>query len=263
MRNQYLHTGLILLPIIVMFALLGGCNTRPTRPDLNPDYTLQGAMVVDQNRSAVAATAEFWRNDSLLASADLSIGTHQLVYSMDTQIGRSIFRFTDIDVPQYLGDTIDLSVVDGDLLDAVESFRIPGDFSVSLVNPPNHLIQGNGNATISWTGAPGAQAYIMTAVKANQAYSGTGYTVYSLSGTGGTIPPDAFLIPGTTEVDTGLYNLYVYALTGAPDSAQAGARLPVPLPIQQADNLSLGQLTGRFGAVLIAAHDTVRVAVQQ
>lgn len=263
MKNTNFHARYILLSAIALTSLVLSCNTDPVRPDLNPDYDLTGAAVVDLNQHQVTATVSLSRNDTTLTTADLALGADPFVYQADALLGMSLYRLADTTIAEFVDQTKGLSVSDTDLLNDTLLAALPGEFTVGLINPPNHLIQGNGSATISWTGSAGTERYVIAAVKAGQAYTGAGYSAYSIQGTSGTIPPDAFLIPGTTTADTGLFNLYVYSMTGAPDSAMADVRLPVPLPEQLTDNIADGQLTGRFGAVLVAVYDTVRVAAQQ
>ena len=75
----------------------------------------------------------------------------------------------------------------------------------------------------------------------------------------GTIPPGAFLSSDSLTPDTGLFNIYVYAYYGVPDSALTSALLPSYFPFQGADNIDTEFLKGHFGTVTVAAYDTVRV----
>jgi hypothetical protein len=162
-------------------------------------------------------------------------------------------------------DSLDLGIMDPNLFDETLTVALPADFQITEVVPANHQIEGNGSASVSWTGSARADGYVVAAVKADRAYSGLGYSNYSLTGvTAATIPPDAFLPPdGGGAPDTGLYNLYVYALTGTPDSSLSHLLLPTPLPSQLTDGDLAETVRGTWGTVVLAAKDTVRVVAIQ
>ena len=101
----------------------------------------------------------------------------------------------------------------------------------------------------------------MATVKADSAYTGDGYSLVAV-GSNRTIPPEAFLRPGSSEPDTGLYYLYVYAVTGTPDSAAASALLPVPFPLDADDNIVTPNIAGTFGTVVVTMKDTIRVVTE-
>ena len=78
----------------------------------------------------------------------------------------------------------------------------------------------------------------------------------------GTIPSDAFVLTDGINPDTGLYNLYVYAISGSPDSALTSTLLPAPMSQELSNNIAATSISGRFGVVVISRTDTVRVAIQ-
>jgi hypothetical protein len=99
----------------------------------------------------------------------------------------------------------------------------------------------------------------MAAVLADSAYRKYGYSEYlPVIGTSGTLPAEAFSVSPGPNMDTGLYNIYVYAITGVPDSALTASLLPVPLPLQFADNINTGDIFGRIGTIQVTLIDTVR-----
>ena len=157
------------------------------------------------------------------------------------------------------------------MLRIADSLRFRDSLSVAVTDtfsitdnfdPPNHLLNGAGQVSLEWTGSINSDAQVMAAVKADRAYSGDGMSLWAInSGTAGTIPTEAFIEQISGNPDTGLYNVYVYSISGVPDSALSARFLPVPLPSQLTDNLEKRDIVGRFGTIMVAAFDTVRVAV--
>jgi len=253
--------GLLLLGAVAVIGSLG-CNEGPVNPPATDTYTIQGALVLDEGRSMATAAATIGRDSSPLQTADLTVGDAVLTFGDITFPIDSVYSYRADSLTDFPAGSHDLVLVDSSLL--VDSLLVtaPDTFSMTIALPANRIILGTGNATLDWTGAAGTETYVLATVKADQTYSGLGYSTYSLTGTGGTIPGDAFLIPGTPNPDTGLYNCYVYAVWGSPDSALCNPFLPVPLPAQQSDNIGEPDLTGHFGAIMVSLADTVRVVVQ-
>ena len=67
------------------------------------------------------------------------------------------------------------------------------------------------------------------------------------------------MIPGTPNPNPGLYDIYVYAISGAPDSVLASELLPTPIPEQFPDNITQSKFNGWVGSVHVLYRDTVRV----
>jgi hypothetical protein len=101
----------------------------------------------------------------------------------------------------------------------------------------------------------------MAVVKCDSLYTQSGHSEYVIPmDTTGTFPNEIFTLPND-EPDTGLYYLYVYSYVGRPDSALSANILPVPLPGQLADTVLTKDLEGRFGTIVVAAFDSIKVVV--
>jgi len=255
---------MLLAPIALLaLVLLAGCNSASVDTDITGDYRVEGGLVQNINADSVFAVAVFSRNDSNLIAASVFINDDSLKYN-DPLAAVSSAYFAGLDsLRKFAGGQPELRLKDATRFSDTIAGPAADTFSIISFVPPNHLIQGNGQVSLEWGASANAEAYVLAAVKASEAYTGEGYSLYApLAATGGTIPPDAFILAGTTEADTGLYNVYVYALTGSPDSALTAPLLPVPLPDQLSDNISVVNLAGRFGSVMVALRDTVRVSQQ-
>jgi hypothetical protein len=175
----------------------------------------------------------------------------------------SVFSLATNSANSYTSGTHKWRLVDStDFRDSLNTV-VPAAFDITSINPSNRLMQGLSQASIQWSGATGAETYVIAAVLRNAAYTGTGYSAYASSfQTAGTFPPEAFSLSPGPAADTGWYYLYVYAVTGAPDSVYSRHLLPVPLPSQLADNVTETHFGGNHGMVVITRHDSLHVVQQ-
>ena len=257
-----LHIVLVLGPLVTVGALIG-CNSKGT--DITPvvEYRVSGALVQEMNVNYAFAAARLWRNDTMLTSATLHVAGVPMAFFPSYQGIDSSYQALISPAASHAGAEAYFKAADASrfkdsvLLAIVDTFHITDNFS-----PANHLLQGTGQVSLEWTAAANAQGYVIAAVKASQVYLGVGYSALAATGVNsGTIPPEAFIDPITSLPDTGLYNIYVYAYSGAPDSTLAGKFLPTPLPFQLANNVLYAQLRGRFGTLAVTLRDTVRVVL--
>jgi len=264
MYKSNLRKSILLVPaFLLVLAVLSGCNSAGVNTQVTSSYRAEGGLVLDQNLDSSYVSIGFERNDSLLVSAAVWFENDSLEFNNPQVCICNAFSFGSDSVLRFAAASPTIIVRDEDRFVDTLSFVVVDTFSITNVVPTNHLVQGNDQVSLEWGGSANAEAYVLAAVKSSEAYSGEGFSLYSpLAATAGTIPPDAFLIEGTTQVDTGLYNIYVYALSGSPDSALTAYKLPVPLPHQLSDNISERFLDGRFGTVLVTLKDTVRVVQQ-
>ena len=253
-----------LLPLALLVpAFLAACNGRSVDTEITADYRVEGGLVQDMNVDSVFAVAVFNRNDSNLVTASIKLGADSLRYNDPLAAVSSTYFFGRSSASRYAGDNPALTLKDATRFADTLAESVVDTFRITNFVPPTHIVQGNEAVSLEWTASANAEAYVLAAVKSDAAYTGEGYSLYApLSAVAGTIPPDAFLLEGTNNPDTGLYNVYVYALSGVPDSALTEPLLPVPLPNQLADNISVTSLTGRFGSIMVAVKDTVRVSQQ-
>ena len=250
---------------LTLSAVMIGCNHTPTGLTETNQYRVQGVLVQEMNIDYAFATARFWRNDTTLTNASIRLAGVPMAFFAAYQNVDSAYQALISPAASHAGTVAYLRVADASrfadsvLLNIVDTFSITDNFQ-----PPNHQVQGTNNyVTMEWTAADSMDGYIVAAVKASRAYTGVGYSAaVTAAGVAGTIPPEAFMDTVANLPDTGLYNVYVYAYSGAPDVNLANAFLPVPLPAQVADNIERTSLTGRFGAITVSLKDTVRVLAQ-
>lgn len=253
----------IALPITlgILAGLMAGCNSAPTGRDLANKYLAQGVLVQERNVDYAFAVVRFWRNDTTLTNASVRLAGVPMAFFPLYQNIDSSYQALISPAASHAGTEAYLRMADATRFTDSILTTIVDTFSITdNINPPNHQLQGAAQVSLEWTAAPYAEGYIVAAVKASRAYTGTGYSAYAATtGTAGTIPPDAFVDTLTGLPDTGLYNIYVYAFSGAPDSALASKFVPVPLPQQIANNIARSALTGHFGTLMVTFKDTVRV----
>lgn len=259
----------LLLPFVAAVLCLAafGCNSNPNADNLTGDFRLDAVLVVDLQRDTVMLAVDLRRDGEKVTTAAMAMGGKTLTFNAGSFAVDSVYSLQDDSANTYLGQTFSVIVSDsGRSIDTVV-FAVPDTFYIpydGITLPANHLLQGGGNVTLGWTGSTGSNGYILAAVLSDTAYTGWGYSLINdpNAGTGGTIPGDAFILSNGVTTDTGLYDIYVYAINNSPDSALSDLLLPVQLPDVLADNISGPQLSGRFGSVVVSARDTVRVVSQ-
>ncbi len=241
---------------------LPGCNTTPTtRSPIFGRYSVTGAVIADVNRDTTLVLADV-RLDSLVApSVSIQLGSVPLTFT--TFIPYESL-YTAFSTNEFLFPTADYSFTLSDSAGAIGTAAIAtaDTFTIVDVIPRNRLVNGVSLVSLGWTPTDRVESFVIAAVRQGQEYTGTGFSQYVFSfNTAGSIPAEAFFPSGGTDPDTGWYNLYVYALTGAPDSTLSAPHLPVPLPSTLPDNIAITNLDGRFGSIVVAARDSVRVAL--
>jgi hypothetical protein len=254
-----------LLGVALIFCLVGslsGCNTSPTRSGDETQYRVQGLLVQNLNVDSASYAARFYRNDTAITNASIRFAGQTMGYYASYRGILGAYQAWVSPADGHAGADGYLRVADGSRF--TDSLRLSTVGAFTLTDnffPPNHQIQGTTNyVSLEWTAAESADGYVVAAVKATRDGTGGGYSAAVTSvGVAATIPAEAFMDPDTDLPDTGLYNIYVYAFNDAPDSALASKFLPVPLPAQTADNVARSKLTGRFGTIMVALKDTVRV----
>ena len=255
----------IFLALLALSLAAGfGCNGVLT--DIEPGstftYNLTGALIQDPNIDSSRVIVKLKRDDADHVIAKMSFGVDVLLFSplkygFDSVFSRSVSRTSG-----YSATQMNLIMDDSPFLTDTAFVAVVGSFSIvsETVVPFSRLILATGSASYDWFVSANADGYIMVAVKADSAYKGQGFSsVPNVNLLSGTIPADAFVLPGLSDPDTGLYNLYVYSISGSPDSAMTALLLPTPLPKQYADNITDGKFTGHFGSIEVSLLDTIRV----
>jgi hypothetical protein len=238
-----------------------GCNTAPDKSN-SLDYRAVGVLVQDINRDTTKALVEVRRGGDIFAGATVRYGVLTLLYNSVSATTDSVYSLYAKPATLFAGDQNALVLRSGGTLVDSLPYNVTDSFSLLSRVPSTDTLQPPWTLSLDWGGSDNADTYVMVAVKAAEAYTGTGYSAYAANQvTAGTIPADAFLLPGTTgNLDTGKYYIYVYAISDSPDSALADAELPVPLPTQFGDNISQLHLNGRFGTVMVCRRDSIYVA---
>ena len=255
-----IFAAILALTIVAGF----GCNGVLT--DIEPgstfNYNLTGALVQDPNRDSSIVIVKLQRDDADYVIAKMSFDGDVLLFSPLKYGFDSVFSGSKSRTSGYSATQTNLIMDDFPFLTDTAVVAVVGSFLIDTgsVTPFNRLITGTGSVSFDWIGSANADGYVMVAVKADSAYKGQGYSLLpDVNLLSGTIPADAFVLPVTSDPDTGLYNLYVYSISGSPDSAMTAMLLPTPLPKQYADNIADGKFTGHFGSIEVSLLDTIRV----
>ncbi len=257
-RTQY-GLVLVLLCLVYLAVIQGGCDGYPSKHKPQPtlSYRLEGVLVKDANTNFTHIVAALTRNDSTLSGAEIRFDGDSLAYSVDSTYYRAVFPAGD-----YPAGSYNIEIRDSSLFHDTLAADVASSSAIGTVLPVRREKTPSESVTLTWSPSLGTDGYIMAAVKRDSIYTRSGYSEYVIPmDTTGTFPNEIFTLPND-QADTGLYYLYVYSYTGSPDSALSANILPVPLPGQLSDNISVKDLEGRFGTIVVAAHDSVRVVVQ-
>ncbi|HUV29778.1 MAG TPA: hypothetical protein VMY05_01615 [Acidobacteriota bacterium] len=255
---------LFTLVALALLTAASGCNDSPVKTD-EETYGISGALVVDPNLASnpisksLKVVVRLERGEHIVTTGQVSLAGRTLPFEACEQCLDSAYWLMT-DSPYVFTDSLlPLEVQDGTELAYATTVNVADSFTITNVVPTNRLIQGNDQASLEWSTSNRAEVFVIAAVLSDSVYTGYGFSKYADDQT---IPPEAFALSGGVEPDTGLYNLYVYALTGTPDSSLTSGLLPVPLPDQRPDNISLPELSGKFGTIVVTLFDTLRVAQQ-
>jgi len=254
---------LLIFPAMAIIGLMAqfGCNsTGPTKPSA-PDYYISATLIQDPNVDSTWMVVRLQKENADYDSATVKFGSVTLNYS-NLQYGfDSIYYLNQDTSPVFAAGVRDLVLDDSpDFADTV-SISVGSPFYDSIASPNNHIFRpSDPSLVINWQASANAQTYVLAAVLADSAYRGYGYSEYGVSlGTSGSLPQDAFMVSPGNNFDTGLYNVYVYAIVGVPDSTLTSRLLPVPLPSQfPTNNINTGDLVGRIGTIQVSLMDTIR-----
>ncbi|HEX2897423.1 MAG TPA: hypothetical protein VHP63_05160 [candidate division Zixibacteria bacterium] len=254
------------LCIVPAFTLLGlsaqfGCNSSgPGQPNIPADYELRATLIQDPNIDSSRIIAKLFKEGADYDGAQLQFG-NSLLNFYNTKYGLdTIYAFSQDMTPGYAAGPRSFFLDDSPFYQDTIAITVGGAFDIDTINSPaTKILRAGETVTYTWTGSANAQNYVMAAVLEDSAYKSYGYSEYLPSvGTSGTLPAEAFSQSPSPDLDTGLYNIYVYAINGVPDSAMTDGLLPVPLPLQFPNNINSPDLIGRFGSIQITLIDTVR-----
>ncbi len=256
MTRTYI-VGLALLAGLGLIATIGcdgSSGTGGNGSDMN--YRMTGILVEDWNRFATRAEVVLMRNDSLLDSALVWIGDQTLTFE------NGEYRLSVEPSGTYPQGVYDLVVADLPNFRDTVIISIADTFTLAVSEPPTRENPGGDPVLLDWTESAGTYAYAFAAVPRHLAYTGVGYSAWA-GISEGWIPRSAFHWSDGIALDTGWYYVFAYAYVGSPDSAASADVLPVPLPGNLTPNIDQGELTGRFGTVVVAGRDSVWVRLQQ
>ncbi len=246
--------GLILLALPV--TIQWGCSSFPSQNKPQPTYSyrLEGALVKDLNTDFTHIVATPTRDDSTLPGAEIRFGGDSLAYLVDSTYYRVVLPAGD-----YPAGSYKIEIRDSTFFHDSAMTEIAGDFAIQNVLPARREKLSFEDVSLEWTSSSATDGYVIAAVKRDLAYAATGHVQYVTLGTPKeTFENDAFNLP-SGEPDTGWYYLYVYSYVGSPDSSLSATLLPVPMPSQLPDSISVHDLEGRFGTVLVAPFDSMHV----
>jgi hypothetical protein len=250
---------LLLLFMIPQASIQWGCDSYPSKHKPTPtfSYRFEGVLVKDANTNFTHIIATLTRDDSTLSGAEIRFDGDSLAYSVDSTYYRAVFPAGD-----YPAGSYDIEIRDSSFFHDTLATDVAAAFAIGTVLPVRGEKTPSESVTLMWSPSLGTDGYIMAAVKCDSIYTQSGYSEYVVPmDTSGTFSNEIFTLPND-EPDTGLYYLYVYSYIGSPDSALSAHILPVPLPGQLTGNISVKDLEGRFGTIVVTAYDSIRVVVQ-
>lgn len=260
-----LHIPLQYIALVAVAALIvlleAGCDgtSGPIRPHDDNAYRVEGVMIKEPNRNVSIAVVNFTRDTVLVDSATVTVGNDTLLLDTLTY-PVDVYSLPLGPADSLLIGATEVVVQDGsDFLDTLP-ITVPGNLSITSIVP---AIKGPADEVrVSWTGAADASGYVIVAVKQDSVFQKLGYSQYvSTQTTSATINEDAFLrntLQGP-EPNPGIYNIYVYAYSGVPDSSLSARALPVPFPSQLDDNIDVPDMDGHLGTVVVSYFGTVEV----
>lgn len=242
----------------MLLAVIVSCNTRTSEPKLMTDYVLRGSLIADPNLDSTVVAVELKKNDSLLTTAEMTFGGDSLIYNSINFEPGFVYSVVDTSLYGYLASTQRLIIRDSASFFDTLLVGVTDTFTITHIDPANRLLSGGGSVAVDWSGSTNAEGYVVATVLKDSAYTGQGYSFWSTSlNTADNIPAEAF-VDGVNTV-LGWYYIYVYAYAGAPDSALTAELLPVPLPEQLSPNISVTELDGIFGSIVVCYRDSVNV----
>lgn len=248
-----------LLSLAVLTMIQWGCDSYPSKHKPQPtfSYRFEGALVKDLNTDFTHIVATLTRDDSTLPGAEIRFGGDSLAYSADSTYYRAVLPAGD-----YPAGSYDIEIRDSSFFHDTLTTGVADSFAIGTVLPARGEKIPSESVTLTWSPSLGTNGYIMAVVKCDSLYTQSGYSEYVIPmDTTGTFPNEIFTLPND-EPDTGLYYLYVYSYVGRPDSALSANILPVPLPGQLADTVLTKDMEGRFGTIVVAVFDSIKVVVQ-
>ncbi len=263
MLSIFRQTNALLLVTLVAVLAVAGCNSNGTGVSPTRDYGLAGVVIEDANGDSAVVAVNLTVDGETFVHGTVKFSGETLPFDTVFDGLDSVYASRSLK-GEFAGLSSALVERDGNrLIDSMTVVAVDS-FAISSRTPAQDTLTPPWTVSLEWSGSANAETYVLASVKAAEAYTGTGYCEYVLNlANAGTFPPDAFLLPGAGEPDTGLYYLYVYAINGSPDSVLSHELLPVPLPSQEDPNVSDRNITGRFGTVMVALRDSIRVAVIQ
>ncbi len=240
----------------LMYAGCGGGPGQSQQPETFT-YRIEGTLIKDLNTDFARTLATITRNDTALATAELRLDGDSLAHHQD-----SIYYRYVLPAGEYAAGSHELVIRDSSWFLDTLLLSLPANFAIDSVLPTTRQKRSVDQVILNWSGSAGADRYVIAAVKRDSIYAGLGFTQYVTSlTTSETFPDSAFALPGG-DPDTGWFYVYVYSYTGTPDSALSATLLPSPMPSQLDDNISGRNIIGRFGAIVVAAFDSILVITE-
>lgn len=251
------------MALLALIAALAGCGGGTTGSGDNQSYVyiFHGGMVADLNADSSRVSATLLRDNLAYGLAVVSFDSDTLAFF------NSAYRTSRAIGSLYSAGATSVRVVDSPDLNALFSQTVVDSFSITNVVPDRREKLSFETVQLEWSGSAGSGGYVIAAVKTSDVYTGKGFSQYVTEiGTSETFDNIAFTLDNllNNQIDTGMYYLYVYSYSGAPDSALTAEYLPVPFPNKLADNINPGQapFTGHFGTVSIALKDSMHVIAE-
>jgi len=258
LRNTFVCSLALGLMVAVAVAFAVGCNgpSGPVDPfGEDHEYRFGGVLIKNYDSNSAAVAARLERNDTVVTTASISLGNTPLASTGD------IYFYSVSPVESIPVGVLGIYVFDSSRYNDTLALAIPGQVAIQSVAPS--VKAPSDPVTVTWSGASGAEGYIIAATKQGSAYLGQGYSQWVTSQTTSTgINDSAFMKPTGSEADPGMYDIFVYAYWGSPDSALISHLLPTPIPSQLGDNIAEESMAGTISTVIVSASRVVEVVAE-
>lgn len=256
---DYIITSALL---VALGLVITGCDGSSDiiEPPATDGYTIQGVFV--QNVNVTTAYPDFnhiaigmTKNDDPFTTGQLFFWTSPLAFDTSSHVTDSVYTFTNTPRSYLTPQNYAINIIDSTTFADTLLVTVLDTFRITNYNPDSTTTYNSNDngVTIEWTSAPNISGYVVGVIPADSAYKGQGYSSFVTSQTTSAfIPQDAFRNPtDTTQLLTGMYHIFVYGYTGAPDSGFAHRMLPTPFPAQLSDNVNHPDLKGHFGSITV------------
>ena len=257
--------GIVVITLVTLapasgFFALSGCNGSAGGGPVDvSDYFLQTYVIRDMERGFSARRVSLKAKGAAVPNAEVSFDSVMVPYVPAGEIYQKEFNSVDSIQP---GVSV-LRISSGGEQILQQDVIVPDTFTAQVVSPFNKLYTGGQQVQVGLaTGSVNAQGYIVAVIPKGEEYKGKGYAQFvDLVSPSGIIPPDVFRDTLNPNILLeGVWYVYMYAYTGAPQIDGWVNDLPTALPDSGfTANLNLSKISGTYGSIVVSKRDTLVV----